>query len=116
REKAIPIGCDAQAQVILDTCGTGGDVRGTFNISTVAALIVAACGVKVVKHGNRSASGRAGSADVLEHLGVKLEVEPARLRRCLAEANICFAFARLHHPAMRFVASARPSLGIPSSF
>src|SRR5438034_6623173 len=103
RQKAMPIdsGCDPDSQVVLDTCGTGGDVRGTFNISTAAAIIVASAGVKVVKHGNRSASGRAGSADVLEKLGVKLELEPKQLRRCLDEANICFAFARSHHPAMK---------------
>src|SRR5438477_3516711 len=111
REKSIPVGCDATADVILDTCGTGGDVRGTFNISTAAALIAAAAGVKVVKHGNRSASGRSGSADVLEHLGVRLEVDAAGMRRCLEQANICFAFARSHHPAMKYVASARTSLG-----
>src|SRR5438105_2113855 len=116
REKSVPIGCDDVAEVILDTCGTGGDVRGTFNISTAAALIVAAAGVKVVKHGNRSASGRAGSADVLEKLGVKIDVDPPILRRCLDEANMCFAFARKHHPAMKYVASARTSLGIPSIF
>src|SRR5207237_2653211 len=110
------IGCDDAAEVILDTCGTGGDVRGTFNISTAAAIIVASCGVKVVKHGNRSASGRAGSADVLEKLGVKLELEPKQLRRCLDEANICFAFARSHHPAMKFVATARSALGVPTIF
>ena len=88
REKSIPVGCDQSAEVILDTCGTGGDVRGTFNISTVAALIVAATGVKVVKHGNRSASGRAGSADVLEKLGVKIEVDPPVLQHCLKKANM----------------------------
>jgi len=116
REKSIPVGCDQSAEVILDTCGTGGDVRGTFNISTVAALIVAAAGVKVVKHGNRSASGRAGSADVLEKLGVKIEVDPPVLQHCLKKANMCFAFARKHHPAMKHVASARSSLAIPSIF
>ena len=115
REKAVPVECDGDG-VIIDTCGTGGDVRHTFNISTAAALIVAASGVRVVKHGNRSASSRSGSADVLEKLGVRLEVEPQQLRRCLDEAGICFAFARYHHPAMKFVAGARQSLGIPTIF
>jgi anthranilate phosphoribosyltransferase len=115
REKVVPVFCDP-GDVILDTCGTGGDVKGTFNISTTAALIAAAAGVKVVKHGNRSASGRSGSADVLEKLGLKLEVSSEKLSQCLAQANICFAFARAHHPAMKFVASARTSLGIPTLF
>jgi anthranilate phosphoribosyltransferase len=115
REKALPIGCEADG-VVLDTCGTGGDVRGTFNISTAAALVVAAAGVKVVKHGNRSASSKSGSADVLERLGVRLEADGAKLRRCLDEANFCFAFARSHHPAMKFVAQARGALGIPTVF
>jgi anthranilate phosphoribosyltransferase len=115
REKVLPIPTD-DSQVHLDTCGTGGDVRSTFNISTAAAIITAAAGVKVVKHGNRSASGRIGSADVLEKLGIRLELSPAQLKRCLDEANICFAFARYHHPAMKFVASARSSLGIPTIF
>src|SRR5207248_2043404 len=93
--------------VIIDTCGTGGDVRGTFNISTAAAIIVAAAGVRVVKHGNRSASSsKAGSADVLEKLGVNLDFSPDRLSTCLRQANICFAFARNHNPAMRYVAPA----------
>jgi anthranilate phosphoribosyltransferase len=115
REQALHIPI-ANSGVILDTCGTGGDVRGTFNISTAAALITAAAGVPVVKHGNRSASGRSGSADVLEKLGVQLQADPHRLARCLAEANICFAFARNHHPAMKFVAAARTALGIPTIF
>jgi anthranilate phosphoribosyltransferase len=101
---------------VLDTCGTGGDVKGTFNISTAAALIAAAAGVTVVKHGNRSASGKTGSADVLEALGVNLDGPTAGAERCLAAANICFAFARGHHPAMRHVAAARSSLGIPTLF
>jgi anthranilate phosphoribosyltransferase len=116
RQKVVPVSVNPTNGVILDTCGTGGDVRGTFNISTAAALIAAACGVKVVKHGNRSASSKSGSADVLEKLGVKLEVAPATLQRCLSEANICFAFARSHHPAMKNVATARSALGIPSIF
>ncbi len=116
REKAVAVGASPDEGVILDTCGTGGDVRGTFNISTASAIIAAACGVRVVKHGNRSASSKSGSADVLEKLGVKLEISPDLLNRCVNEANICFAFARSHHPAMKFVAAARTQLGIPTVF
>jgi len=115
REKAIPIECEGGG-VIIDTCGTGGDARGTFNISTAAAIIVAATGVRVVKHGNRSATSKAGSADVLEKLGLRLDLTPAQLRECLQKAGICFAFARYHHPAMKFVGAARTSLGIPTIF
>ena len=115
REKSIAVACEGDG-VIIDTCGTGGDVRGTFNISTAAAIIVAAAGVRVVKHGNRSASSNSGSADVLEKLGVKLELPPEKLQQCLKEANICFAFARYHNPAMKFVAVSRTSLGIPTIF
>jgi anthranilate phosphoribosyltransferase len=115
RGKSVGLGF-AVTDVILDTCGTGGDVRGTFNISTAAAIIAAAAGVKVVKHGNRSASGRSGSADVLEKLGVRIDAPPDCLQKCLQEANICFAFARAHHPAMRHVAAARSALGIPTIF
>jgi anthranilate phosphoribosyltransferase len=115
REKVIGVSNET-GDVILDTCGTGGDVKGTFNISTTAAIIAAAAGVKVVKHGNRSASGRSGSADVLESLGLKLEQPIATLTRCLGDANICFAFARSHHPAMKHMAAARTSLAIPTLF
>lgn len=115
REKVVPVEADASG-VILDTCGTGGDVRGTFNISTAAALIAAGAGVKVVKHGNRSASSQSGSADVLEKLGVKIDPGPAALKKCLEQANLCFAFSRSHHPAMKFVAAARTALGIPTIF
>jgi anthranilate phosphoribosyltransferase len=115
REKSVPVQCEDDC-VVLDTCGTGGDVRGTFNISTAAALVVAGAGVKVVKHGNRSASSKSGSADVLERMGVRLELSGEQLKRCLRDANICFAFARAHHPAMKFVAPARSSLGIPTIF
>jgi len=101
---------------LVDIVGTGGDGANTFNISTAAALIAAASGVKVVKHGNRSASSKAGSADVLEALGLNLDQSPQQLQKCLGEANICFAFARSHHPAMKFVAAARTSLGIPTIF
>jgi anthranilate phosphoribosyltransferase len=115
REKVIPVprGDD---ETLLDTCGTGGDVKGTFNISTAAAILVASCGVKVVKHGNRSASSKSGSADVLEHMGVKLDLSPEQLRKCLDDVGICFAFARNHHPAMKHVAAARSSLGVPTIF
>jgi anthranilate phosphoribosyltransferase len=116
REKAIGVACSPEDGVVLDTCGTGGDVKGTFNISTAAAIIAAACGVRVVKHGNRSASSKSGSADVLEKLGVKLELSPQQMERCVDRANICFAFARSHHPAMKHVAPARTSLGIPTIF
>jgi anthranilate phosphoribosyltransferase len=115
REKVIPIDSSGMA-VVLDTCGTGGDIRHTFNISTAAALIAAGAEIKVVKHGNRSASSNCGAADVLEKLGLKLEIPPANLRRCLDRANICFAFARAHHPALKFVAGARTQLGIPTIF
>lgn len=116
RGKSVSVASANGSEVILDTCGTGGDVRGTFNISTAAAIIVAAAGVKVVKHGNRSASSKSGSADVLEKLGVTLEVDSVCLQKCLTESNICFAFARSHHPAMKFVATARSSLGVPTIF
>jgi len=115
REKVIPVQSDS-AGVILDTCGTGGTVRRTFNISTAAAIIAAGAGVRVVKHGNRSASSLTGSADVLEKLGVKIDPGPIVASRCLAEANLCFAFARAHHPAMKHVAGARTTLGIPTIF
>jgi len=115
REKVIPVDC-AGIEVVLDTCGTGGDIRHTFNISTAAALIAAGAGIKVVKHGNRSASSNAGAADVLEILGLNLQTTPADLRRCLDRANICFAFARTHHPAMQYVAATRTALAIPTIF
>jgi anthranilate phosphoribosyltransferase len=115
REKAIPVENNFSG-VILDTCGTGGDVRGTFNISTAAALIAAGAGIRVVKHGNRSASSQTGSADVLEKLGVNIDPGPAALHKCLEQANLCFAFSRSHHPAMKFVAAARSALGIPTIF
>ncbi|HSP34729.1 MAG TPA: anthranilate phosphoribosyltransferase [Thermoanaerobaculia bacterium] len=115
REKAVALSFPGN-DVILDTCGTGGDVKGTFNISTAAAIVAAAGGVKVVKHGNRSASSKAGSADVLEKIGVKLNLAPQQLSRCLEQTNICFAFARDHHPAMKNVAGARTALAIPTIF
>ncbi|MDB5326874.1 MAG: anthranilate phosphoribosyltransferase [Phycisphaerales bacterium] len=102
--------------VVLDTCGTGGTGRDTFNVSTAAAILVASCGVKVVKHGNRKASGVSGSADVLETLGVRLDLPPDRLAACLEQVGLCFAFARNHHPAMKHVSAARTALGVPTIF
>jgi anthranilate phosphoribosyltransferase len=115
RDHALRIDTPAGATV-LDTCGTGGDTKHTFNISTATAIVLAACGVMVVKHGNRSASSKSGSADVLEALGVKLDVTPDVLQNSLRQANLCFAFARSHHPAMKHVAPVRQSLGIPTVF
>ena len=115
REKSVAIPVDLSTPV-LDTCGTGGDVKGTFNISTAAALIAAAAGARVVKHGNRSASGKSGSADVLEKLGLRLELSVPQLQACFEKTGICFAFARNHHPAMKHVAPARTALGIPTIF
>jgi anthranilate phosphoribosyltransferase len=101
---------------VLDTCGTGGDGLGTFNISTATALVVAAAGVPVVKHGNRSASSRFGSADVLAALGVKIDGDAAHACRCLNEAGFAFCFAPQFHPALRHVAALRRRLGVPTIF
>jgi len=101
---------------VFDTCGTGGDRSGTFNISSCAALVVAACGVRVAKHGNRSVSSLSGSADVFEALGVKVAASPATVERCLDEANIGFFFAPTFHPSMRHAAGARRSLGVRTAF
>lgn len=95
----------------IDVCGTGGDGLDTPNISTAVALVVAGCGVPVVKHGNRAASSRSGSADVLEALGVNLAADPATAVQALHTANLCFLFARTYHPAMQHVAAARKAVG-----
>ena len=96
---------------VLDTCGTGGDGLGTFNISTATALVAAAAGVKVVKHGNRAVSSHCGSADVLTELGVTVATSPALARRCLDGAGMAFCLAPLYHPAMRHVAEVRRRIG-----
>jgi anthranilate synthase/phosphoribosyltransferase len=107
---------EVDADVILDTCGTGGDGRGTFNVSTAAALIAAGAGVTVAKHGNRSATSCCGSADVLEALGVAIDIAPSQVGRCVAEAGIGFMFAPRHHTAMRTVAGIRRELGMATTF
>lgn len=101
---------------VFDTCGTGGDRAGTFNISSCAAIVVAACGVRVAKHGNRSVSSLSGSADVFEALGVRVSASPAVVERCLAEAGIGFFFAPTFHPSMRHAAQARRDLGVRTAF
>ncbi|MFV1964033.1 MAG: anthranilate phosphoribosyltransferase [Pirellulaceae bacterium] len=101
---------------VVDTCGTGGDGSGTFNISTAAALVTAAAGVPVAKHGNRSITSRTGSADVLAALGVHIEAPVATVERCLEELGICFCFAPQLHPSMKHVAKARMQLGVPTIF
>src|SRR5438128_3037259 len=101
---------------VFDTCGTGGDRSGTFNISSCAALVVAACGVRVAKHGNRSVSSLSGSADAFEALGVKVSASPAIVERCLADARIGFFFAQTFHPSMRHAAQARRELGVRTAF
>jgi anthranilate phosphoribosyltransferase len=101
---------------LLDTCGTGGDSSGSFNVSTAAAFVAAGAGATVAKHGNRAASSQCGSADVLEELGVKLELTPAQVEACLKEVGIGFMFAPAFHPAMRFAAPVRREIGIRTVF
>jgi anthranilate phosphoribosyltransferase len=127
-ESAAEIACAAQVlrehmmhwdsgrDDLLDTCGTGGDGIGTFNISTATALVAAGAGVPVVKHGNRSVSSRSGSADVLAALGVRIDGDAAFARRCLHEANFAFCFAPVFHPALKNVAAVRRKLGVPTIF
>lgn len=113
REKATKINAP---EGVIDTCGTGGDMSGTFNISTTTALVVAASGVPVAKHGNRSVSSQSGSADVLEALGVNIELPPEKVEKCLFETNFGFLFAPLFHPAMKFAIGPRREIGIRTIF
>ena len=101
---------------LLDTCGTGGDGLATFNISTLAAIVAAACGARVAKHGNRAASSMCGSADVLEQLGVKIDLPPEGVARCIEEAGIGFLFAPVFHPSFRFASAPRRELGVRTVF
>ena len=101
---------------VFDNCGTGGDRAGTFNISSCAALVIAACGVRVAKHGNRAASSKAGGADVYEALGIRITAPPAVVERSLAEAGIGFFFAQTFHPSMRHAAPVRKELAVRTAF
>jgi anthranilate phosphoribosyltransferase len=101
---------------VIDTCGTGGDRTGTFNISTVSAIVVAGAGVTVAKHGNRAASSHCGSADLLEALGVRIDLDPEGVRRCLEKAGVSFMFAPNFHPAMGHAGPVRRELRVPTVF
>jgi len=103
-------------QNLLDTCGTGGDGSGTFNISTATAIVTAACGVATAKHGNRKITSATGSADVLACLGVAVEADRPSVERCLDEIGLCFCFAPMLHPAMKHVGQVRRQLGVPTLF
>ena len=113
RAVATPIDVEG---ALLDTCGTGGDGLATFNISTLSAIVAAACGARVAKHGNRAASSLCGSADVLEKLGVKIDLQPDGVARCIDEAGIGFLFAPVFHPSFRFAGVPRRELAIRSVF
>ncbi|PKB79534.1 MAG: anthranilate phosphoribosyltransferase, partial [SAR202 cluster bacterium Io17-Chloro-G9] len=113
REKALRVDVPGQ---LVDSVGTGGDGQNTFNISTAAAFVAAAAGLKVAKHGNRAASSSCGSADVLEALGVKIELTPGSVSRCVNEVGMGFMFAQAFHPAMRHAGPVRREIGIRTVF
>jgi anthranilate phosphoribosyltransferase len=114
REKAHRV--HVGAKTVLDTCGTGGDQKGTFNISTTSAFVVAGAGVAVAKHGNRSVSSQSGSADVLATLGVKVDAPRERVEECIAKIGIGFLFAPLLHEAMKYAVQPRRDIGIRTVF
>jgi anthranilate phosphoribosyltransferase len=116
RQAAHRVSVAVEGEPLLDTCGTGGDGKGTLNVSTVTAFVVAGAGVRVAKHGNRSISSRCGSADVLEKLGVKVAVEPAAAARAIREIGIGFLFAPAFHPAMKYAQPARLELKMRTAF
>ncbi len=114
REKATKIHC--VDEIVLDTCGTGGDEAGTFNISTIAALIATGAGATVAKHGNRAVSSKCGSMDVLKQLGVKIDISPAEVEKCVNEIGIGFLFAPVYHSAMKYAIGPRREVGIRTIF
>jgi len=113
REKARRVHVEG---VLLDTCGTGGDARGTFNVSTAAAFVAAGAGARVAKHGNRAMTSRCGSADVLEALGARIDLSPEQVKACLEETGVGFMFAPGFHPAMKFAAGPRREIGVRTVF
>ncbi len=116
RTHAIKVEVGDHLGPLLDTCGTGGDSAGTFNISTTASFVIAGAGIRIAKHGNRAASSKCGSADVLEGLGVQIELSPEQVVRCVEDVGIGFMYAPAFHPAMRFVGPARREIGIRTIF
>jgi len=113
REKSSRIELDGP---LLDTCGTGGDASGSFNVSTCAAFVAAGAGARVAKHGNRAMTSQCGSADVLEALGARIDLSPAAVKQCIEQADVGFMFAQGFHPAMKFVAPLRREIGIRTVF
>lgn len=116
RDHAVKVNIDTDRSPLLDTCGTGGDHSNTFNISTTATFVIAAAGVRIAKHGNRAASSRCGSADVLEALGVRVELTPQEVESCVEHVGVGFMYAPAYHPAMRFVGPARKQMGVRTIF
>src|SRR5581483_11948743 len=117
REKAVQVELHARvAELAMDTCGTGGDGAGTFNVSTGAGILAAAAGAAVAKHGNRSATSKCGSADVLEALGARIDLGPAQVAACVQEVGFGFMFAPAYHPAMRHVGPTRREIGVRTVF
>ncbi len=116
RDHAVQVDIDSDNLPLLDTCGTGGDHSNSFNISTTATFVIAAAGVRIAKHGNRAASSKCGSADVLEALGVRIELTPREVEACVENVGVGFMYAPAYHPAMRFVGPARKQMGIRTIF
>ena len=114
RARMLPVA--SRQRIVADTCGTGGEGSGSFNISTAAAIVAAATGLPVAKHGNRAVSSRTGSGDVLEQLGVRIDVSPETAAHCLDQIGLCFCLAPVHHPALARVGPLRRSLGRPTVF